>query len=84
MDIVNEYDYAVERRLRTLDPGLHRRFADSVFALQHILSNYKLIFPTFTDHTELHSMNVIGFCSRIIGQENIQKLNEDIQKDVYR
>ena len=76
MDIVNEYDYAMERRLRALDPALHRRFTDSVFALQHILSNYKLIFPTFTDHTELHSLNVIDFCNRIIG-EQIEKLNAD-------
>ena len=76
MAVVNEYDFAMERRLRELDPGLHRRFTDSVFALQHILSNYKLIFPTFTDHTELHSLNVIDFCNRIIG-EQIERLNAD-------
>lgn len=76
MDIVNEYDYAMERRLRKLDPGLHRRFTDSVFALQHILSNYKLLFPTFTDHTELHSLNVIDFCNRIIGSQ-IDRMNPD-------
>ena len=76
MSIANEYDYAMERRLRKLDPGLHRRFTDSVFALQYILSNYKLIFPTFTDHTELHSLNVIDFCNRIIGSQ-IDELNAD-------
>ena len=72
----HEYDYALERRLRELDPGLHRRFTDAVFALQHILSNYKLIFPTFTDHTELHSLTVIDFCNRIIG-DRLSGLNGD-------
>lgn len=72
----NEYDYAMERRLRELSPELHNRFTESVFGLQHILSNYLLIFPTFTDHTELHSLNVIDFCNRIIGSQ-LDSLNAD-------
>lgn len=72
----NDYDYAMERRLRALSPELHERFTESVFGLQHILSNYLLIFPTFTDHTELHSLNVIDFCNRIIGDQ-LEKLNAD-------
>ena len=71
-----EYDYAMERRLHELSPELHKRFTESVFGLQHILSNYLLIFPTFTDHTELHSLNVIDFCNRIIGSQ-LDKLNAD-------
>lgn len=71
-----EHDYILERRLRELDPGLHRRFTDAVFALLHILSNYKLIFPEYTDHTELHSLTVIDFCNRIIGDQ-IERLNAD-------
>ena len=72
----NDYDYAMERRLRELNPELHNRFTESVFGLQHILSNYLLIFPTFTDHTELHSLNVIDFCNRIIGSQ-LETLNAD-------
>ena len=34
-----EHDFAMERRLRELNPALHRRFTDAVFSLQHILSN---------------------------------------------
>lgn len=71
-----EYDYAMERRLHELSPELHKRFTESVFGLQHILSNYLLIFPTFTDHTELHSLNVIDFCNRIIGSQ-LNNLNAD-------
>lgn len=70
------YDFALEKRLRELDKGLHTRFTDTVLAIQHILSNYQLIFPLFTDHTELHSLNIIDFCNSLIG-EQINKLNAD-------
>lgn len=70
------HDFALERQLRDLNKDLHTRFTDTVFALQHILSNYKLIFPDFTDHTELHSLNVIEFCNKLIGDQ-INKLNAD-------
>ena len=69
-------DFLLERRLKELDPALHQRFSDTVFVLQQILSNYKLIFPDFTDHTELHSLNIIEFCNNLIG-EQIDKLNAD-------
>lgn len=74
--MTRDYDFAMERRLHELSPELHGRFTESVFGLQHILSNYLLIFPTFTDHTELHSLNVIDFCNRIIGAQ-IDKHNAD-------
>lgn len=73
---MNKYDFLVERKLKEIDPGLHQRFSDTVFALQQILSNYKLIFPDFTDHTELHTLNIIEFCNNLIG-EQIDKLNAD-------
>ena len=69
-------DFALERRLSELDKDLHQRLVDTVFALQHILSNYQLIFPDFTDHTELHSLNIIEFCNELIGDQ-IDKLNAD-------
>lgn len=70
------HDYAMERRLRELNPDLHKRFTDAVFALQFNLSNYKLIFPEFTDHTNLHSLSVIDFSNRLIG-DRLQRLNAD-------
>ena len=73
---MNKYDFLLERRLKEIDPELHQRFSDTVFVLQQILSNYKLIFPDFTDHTELHSLNIIEFCNNLIG-EQIDKLNAD-------
>ena len=73
---MSNYDFLLERRLKELDPNLHSRFSDTVFALQQILSNYKLIFPLFTDHTELHTLNIIEFCNKLIGDQ-IEKLNAD-------
>lgn len=73
---MEKYDYSLERRLRELDKDLHMRFTDTVFAVQRILSNYKLIFPDFTDHTELHSLNIIEFCNKLIGSQ-IEKMNAD-------
>ena len=62
--------------MKELDPFLHNRFVDTVFALQQILSNYQLIFPLFTDHTELHSLNIIEFCNKLIADQ-VNKLNAD-------
>lgn len=70
------YDFALERRLRELNPDLHTRFTDTVLAIRHILDNYQLIFPMFTDHTELHSLNIIDFCNKLIGPQ-IERLNAD-------
>ena len=70
------HDYAMERRLFQLDPVLHKRFTDAVFALQFNLSKYKLIFPEYTDHSNLHSMDVINFCNQLIGDQ-IDRMNAD-------
>ena len=73
---MDRYDFLLEGRLRELDKDLHSRFTDTVFAMERILSNYKLIFPDFTDHSELHSLNVIEFCNKLIGKQ-IDNLNAD-------
>ena len=49
----------MERRLRELNPELHRRFTNAVIALQYNLSHYKRLFPEFTDHTILHSIGAL-------------------------
>ena len=72
----DRFDFALEKRLAKTDPVLHKKFTESVFGLQHILSNYKLLFPKYTDHSELHSMSVINFCNWLIA-EQIEKMNAD-------
>ncbi|MEG2801172.1 MAG: hypothetical protein RR890_04560 [Longicatena sp.] len=68
-------DYICERKLQQCNPELHRLFKDSVICLQQLLIKYKNIFPMFTDHTSLHSLEVIAFCNTLIGNENLAKMN---------
>lgn len=70
------YYFALEKRLKELSLDLHTRFTNTVLVIQQILNNYQLIFPDFTDHTAIHSLNVIEFCNQIIGDQ-IDKLNAD-------
>ena len=70
-------DFILEKRLRALDPELHRNFVDAAFALQNLLSKYKQYFPEYTDHSELHSLDVINFCNQLIGKERAERLNAD-------
>jgi hypothetical protein len=70
-------DYLIEKRLRQLDPELHKRFRDITFTAIHMLSSYRRLFPEYTDHSELHSLTVIDSCNRLIGLEQIDKLNKD-------
>lgn len=72
-----EHDFLMEKRLRALDPDLHRRVTDAALVLQHTLSHYQRLFPEFTDHTLLHSMSVINFCNALIGRDQIERLNAD-------
>lgn len=74
---VEDTDFLLEKTLQSLAPDLHKRFRDTVFAVQGILSRYRLLFPEYTDHSALHSLTVIDSCNRLIGTEQIQRLNED-------
>ncbi|MCR5041765.1 MAG: hypothetical protein K6C36_06705, partial [Clostridia bacterium] len=68
--------YLLERRLRSLDPELHKRFTDTVFISQHVLAKFRRLFPEFTDHSVFHSMNVLIFCNQLIGTDRIDELNK--------
>ena len=68
--------FAMETRLKALNPDLHRRFTAAVVALQYSLSRYRLVFPEYTDHSELHSLSVIDYCNQLIG-DRIGRLNAD-------
>jgi len=73
----HEHDFLMEKRLRALDPDLHRRYIDATFAMQNTLFHYQQRFQEFTDHSQLHSMSVINFCNALIGPEQIEMLNAD-------
>ena len=70
-------DFLIEKRLRELNPELHKRFSDTVLSLLHLLSKYEEIFPDYTDHSEMHALAVIDFCNTLIGPERIKQMNAD-------
>lgn len=70
-------DYLLEKQLKKMDPAFHQMFKDTAFACQNILQRYKGLFPDYTDHSMLHSLTVIDSCNRIIGRDQISRLNKD-------
>ena len=67
-------DYQLEKRLRATAPELSRRVTDCVTVLKQMLKSYAAWFPNYTDHSVLHSMDVLDFCNRILG-EQAEELN---------
>lgn len=67
-------DFIMEKRLRELDPELHRRFTDTVFVMHNTLAKFKRLFPEYTDHSVYHSLNVQEFCNQLLGPDQIEKM----------
>lgn len=74
-----ELDYGIERRLAQLAPELHTRYRDCVVVSQRMLSRYENYFPDFTDHTVLHTLDILDLCNQLIGGQ-IEKLTAE---DLY-
>lgn len=72
-------DYGVEMELAKLNTNLHQRYRNCVSVSQRMLTRYENYFPYFTDHTFLHTMNILDFCNQLIG-EQLSLLSED---DMY-
>ena len=70
------FDFQLENTLLSQNQKLHRIFSDNVMCCQQILTKYQSVFPTFTDHTSLHSIEVIDFCNKLVGN-NIDRMNCD-------
>lgn len=68
-------DYLLERKLQKEAPELHRRVKDSVFVLQNMLEAFLPRFPDFTDHSILHSMDVLDYSNRLLGAEQAAQLS---------
>lgn len=68
-------DYLLETKLRTENKDLHRRTKDSAVVLQKMLESFLPRFPDFTDHTILHSMDVLEYCNLLIGEKQIERLS---------
>ena len=68
-------DYLLETKLRVENKGLHQRTKDSAVVLQKMLESFLPRFPDFTDHTILHSMDVLEYCNLLLGEKQIERLS---------
>ena len=68
-------DFLIETRLREENPDLHRRTKESALVLQKMLESFIPRFPNYTDHTMLHSMDVIEYGNMLIGEEQVKRLS---------
>ena len=62
-------EFMLEKRLKEEAPDLHRRMTDSVVVLQEMLNAFLTWFPDFTDHSTLHSMDVLYYCNELLGEQ---------------
>ena len=68
-------DFLLEAKLKRENADLHRRASDSAAILQKMLESFLPRFPDFTDHTMLHSMDVLEYCNLLIGEKQIARLS---------
>ena len=68
-------DFLLESKLRAENEDLHRRTKDSAVVLQKMLESFLPRFPDFTDHTILHSMDVLEYCNLLLGEKQIERLS---------
>ena len=71
-----ELDYGMERRLAQLSPALHSRYRDCVVISQRMLCRYENYFPDFTDHTVLHTLDILELCNQLVGSQ-IERLTPE-------
>ena len=71
-----ELDYGIERRLAQCAPEFHGRYRDCVVTSQRMLCRYENYFPDFTDHTVLHTLDILELCNQLIGAQ-IEKLTAE-------
>ncbi len=73
-----ETDYLMEKTLAELDPALHDRYRSCVVVSHRMLSRYEGVFPDFTDHTALHTLEIVDYCNRLMGEQIARLTAEDL------
>lgn len=73
-----EQDFAIEERLSELSPWLYKRYRDCFVISGRMLTRYENYFPDFTDHSRLHTMDILDLCSRLIGSQLDKLSAEDL------
>lgn len=71
-------DYGLERALARRAPELHSRYRDCVVISQRMLCRYENYFPDFTDHTVLHTLDILELCGQLVGSQLERLTAEDL------
>lgn len=70
-------DFLLETKLKEEAPDLHELVGNGVVVLQEMLHNFRNWFPDYTDHSMLHSLDVLEFCNLLMGDEAVRALSPE-------
>lgn len=70
------YDFLLEHRLKELNSKLAYRHTCCMSLFEQMLKKFLAVFPTFTDHTLLHTLSVTNISNQLLRDE-VKKLNAD-------
>ena len=68
------YDFLLEHRLKELNSEFAYRHTCCMLLFEQMLKKFLAVFPTFTDHTLLHTLSVTNISNQLL-RENVRKLN---------
>mgnify|MGYP003498762633 FL=1 len=68
------YDFLLEHRLKELNSEFAYRHTCCMSLFEQMLKKFLAVFPTFTDHTLLHTLSVTNISNQLL-RENVRKLN---------
>lgn len=71
---MTNYDFLLERRLKKLSSDLAYRNTCCMALFEQVLKKFLVTFPTFTDHSLLHTLSVTNITNHLLRQE-VEKLN---------
>lgn len=71
---MESYDFLLERRLNQLSRELAYRHTCCMSLFEQMLKKFLAVFPTFTDHTLLHTLSVINISNQLLRHE-VNKLS---------
>ena len=75
---MKKQDFAIEHRLSELSPELYKRYRDCFVISGKMLTRYEQNFPDFTDHSRLHTMDILELCNKLIGEQLDKLRAEDL------
>lgn len=70
------YDFLLEMRLKELNNDLAHRYKCCTSLFEQMLKRFLAVFPNFTDHTLLHTLNVVNISNQLL-QDQVELLNAE-------